>query len=66
MGLEDVGQRGRLAVLNPPPIEEWEQRELGERLRIANRMLRKLYTERGELQRRVSELEELLDRSRSA
>jgi hypothetical protein len=41
-------------------IEESELVELGERLRAANRELRKLYTERGELLRRVEELEALL------
>ncbi len=39
------------------PIEESELVDLGERLREANRQLRKLHIERSALLRRVSELE---------
>jgi hypothetical protein len=41
-------------------IEESELFELSERLRAANRDLRKLYSERRELLRRIDELEALI------
>ena len=66
LGLVDAPERRGLAILIGPAMEEWELLELAERLRTANRELKKLYTERGELQRRVTELEELLEGSRSA
>jgi len=55
--------RGGLAVLNPIPLDDWERQDLGERLQTANSQLKKLYAERRELQRRVAELERLLELS---